>query len=208
MKADSQDLLAVATEEGSDFLDQIRNDRHLIERLKITPEELEALSKCSLFGTLTCKQDMLFILRQIREASGRPAAGGPLDQTPLFAQPPAPQQQEEDPVPPQWRRITVSPDSAAAPERSSVVFWMMVLVAGLALNFLIAVSFWRNGFMTTVGRFTGRAGHSAVWYSNLDRPDVLFLGEVLFVVAVAVVIYLKSRRAYRRFRVRPRRGWR
>jgi hypothetical protein len=36
--------------------------------LSITPQELEALSKCALLGTLTCKEDMLFILRQIREA--------------------------------------------------------------------------------------------------------------------------------------------
>lgn len=198
--------MAVTTEEGSDFLDQIRNDRHLIERLKITPEELEALSKCSLFGTLTCKQDMLFILRQIREASGRPAAGGPLDQTPLFAQPPAPAEQEEDPVPPHCRRIAVSLDSVPAPQRSSALFWTMVVVAGVAFNFLIALSFWRGGFMTRVGMLTAQARPSAAWYGNLDRPDILFLGEVLFVVGAAVMIYLRSRRAYRRFRVRPGRG--
>src|SRR5271166_2328200 len=51
------------------FLDEIRNDRELIARLSITPQELEALSKCALLGTLTCKEDMLFILRQIREAT-------------------------------------------------------------------------------------------------------------------------------------------
>lgn len=51
------------------FLDQIRNDHELVARLSITPQELEALSKCALLGTLTCKEDMLFILRQIREAT-------------------------------------------------------------------------------------------------------------------------------------------
>jgi hypothetical protein len=50
------------------ILDQIRNDHELVTRLSITPQELEALSKCALLGTLTCKEDMLFILRQIREA--------------------------------------------------------------------------------------------------------------------------------------------
>ncbi len=50
------------------ILDQIRNDHELVARLSITPLELEALSKCALLGTLTCKEDMLFILRQIREA--------------------------------------------------------------------------------------------------------------------------------------------
>ena len=51
------------------FLDQIRNDHELVARLSITPQELEALSKCALLGTLNCKEDMLFILRQIREAT-------------------------------------------------------------------------------------------------------------------------------------------
>ncbi len=51
------------------ILDQIRNDHELVARLSITPQELEALSKCALLGTLTCKEDMLFILRQIREAT-------------------------------------------------------------------------------------------------------------------------------------------
>ena len=50
------------------FLDQIRDDHELVARLSITPQELEALSKCALLGTLTSKEDMLFILRQIREA--------------------------------------------------------------------------------------------------------------------------------------------
>jgi hypothetical protein len=51
------------------ILDQIRDDHELVARLSITPQELEALSKCALLGTLTCKEDMLFILRQIREAT-------------------------------------------------------------------------------------------------------------------------------------------
>src|SRR5271169_7012132 len=51
------------------FLDQIRDDHELVARLSITPQELEALSKCALLGTLTSKEDMLFILRQIREAT-------------------------------------------------------------------------------------------------------------------------------------------
>ena len=50
------------------ILDQIRDDHELVARLSITPQELEALSKCALLGTLNCKEDMLFILRQIREA--------------------------------------------------------------------------------------------------------------------------------------------
>jgi hypothetical protein len=50
--------------------EDFRNDHELLERLKVTPDELEALEKCFLFGTLASKQDLLFILRQIREATG------------------------------------------------------------------------------------------------------------------------------------------
>ena len=73
MKPVMQDRPILVPRKECDILNLIRNDHELIERLRITPEELDALSKCALFGTLTCKQDMLFILRQIR-AAGRPRA--------------------------------------------------------------------------------------------------------------------------------------
>src|ERR1019366_5303066 len=96
MKPDPQDQPMLVPQEVREILDQIRSDHELIERLRITPEELETLSKCAMFGTLTCKQDMLFILRQIREAGGGSAIG----QTSLFPQPAPPAEQEEDPTPP------------------------------------------------------------------------------------------------------------
>ena len=43
-------------------------DHEAIERLQVTPEELQALSDASLLGSLTCKQDALFMLRQVRSA--------------------------------------------------------------------------------------------------------------------------------------------
>jgi hypothetical protein len=43
-------------------------DHRTIERLQVTREELQALADTSLLGTLTCKQDVLFILRQTRAA--------------------------------------------------------------------------------------------------------------------------------------------
>jgi hypothetical protein len=221
MKPEMQDQPMLVPQEECEILDQIRNDHELIERLRITPEELEALSKCAMFGTLTCKQDMLFILRQIRAAGG-PAAGGPIDQTPLFPQPAPPADQEEDPIPPDRRRMlvrlagTAVPESGSlegvvrrrVPEQLGILFWTIVLVVGLAWNFLIAMSRWRNNFMTSVGVLAGQAAPAAAWYGNLDRSYILLWGEVLFVVGVAVVMYLKSRRGHRRFRVRPGRSWR
>ncbi len=44
------------------------SDHEIIERLQVTPEELQALSDASLLGSLTCKQDALFMLRQVRSA--------------------------------------------------------------------------------------------------------------------------------------------
>lgn len=42
-------------------------DLESIRRLGVTNQELEALSRSSLLGTLTCKEDVLFMLRQLRE---------------------------------------------------------------------------------------------------------------------------------------------
>src|ERR1700732_349558 len=83
--------LALAPRDERAILDEIRNDRDLISRLSITPQELEALSKCALLGTLTCKQDMLFILRQIREATS-----STIDHTALFPKPPEVKELSED----------------------------------------------------------------------------------------------------------------
>src|ERR1700739_4048038 len=95
--------LALPPRDERAILDEIRNDRDLIARLRITPKELEALSKCALLGTLTCKQDMLFILRQIREAT-TPV----VDDANLFPQPPMIDEPEEDPIP-DFRRLPLRP---------------------------------------------------------------------------------------------------
>ena len=208
----------LAPREERAILDQIRNDRELIERLKITAQEFEVLSKCALFGTLTCKQDMLFILRQIREV-GAPG----VDHTTLFPQPAPPEDQED--TGPDSRRVspgriarTIVPEPTSlegivrrrVPEQFGVLFWAAVLVVGLAWNFLIAMSRWRNNFMTTIGAPADQAPPSAAWYGNLDRFNlgVLLRWEILFVAGVALVMYFQSRRGFRRFKVRPERRWR
>lgn len=43
-------------------------DREGLEALGVTAEELQLLSRTSLLGSLTCKEDVEFILSQIREA--------------------------------------------------------------------------------------------------------------------------------------------
>jgi hypothetical protein len=215
MKTEMQDRLNLAPQEERAILDQIRNDPDLIERLKITPQELEALSKCALLGTLTCKQDMLFILRQIREATS-PA----LDQTTLFPQPPEAEDEEEDRIP-DFRQLPVRTFSPSTPEPGSldgivrrrlpeqfgVLFWVVVLVIGLVWNGVITMSHWRDDFMTSIGAPVNQAPAPNAWYNSLDRFNVLLMWEILFVAAVAAVMYLRTRRNSRRFKVRPRRPY-
>ena len=51
-------------------------DREGLEALGVTDAEVQTLSRVSLLGTLSCKEDVEFILRQIREAR-RPAEPEP-----------------------------------------------------------------------------------------------------------------------------------
>ena len=209
MKHDTQNPLIVAPREEREIIDEIRNDHDLIERLKITAQELDALSKCSLFGTLTCKQDMLFILRQIREATSR-ATGQPT----LFPGPARIEDQEEDDPLPDFRHmpVRIAPAIIAEPasldgiirrrqlEYFGVFFWVLVLFAGLAWTGVTALSRWRANFFTSIGMPDCRVPASDAWFRHLNRLDVLLSLEILFVSAIAAVMYLKSRGGPRRLR--------
>jgi hypothetical protein len=54
------------------IFEEFCTDRETIAALGVTTEELRELSRASLLGTLTCKDDLLFLLRQIRQ-SKKPA---------------------------------------------------------------------------------------------------------------------------------------
>src|SRR5271156_5546912 len=141
MKGDSPENLNLTPQQERAILDEIRNDHDIIARLNITPQELEALSKCALLGTLTCKQDMLFILRQIREATSLT-----IDHTTLFPSPPvlANAQEYSGPdlshlkarVAPIIIPVPGSVDSVVGrrlPKQFRVLLWVVV-VAGLVSN--------------------------------------------------------------------------
>jgi hypothetical protein len=192
------------------ILDQIRNDHDLIARLHITPQEIEALSKCALLGTLTCKQDMLFILRQIREASSPT-----IDHTTLFPTPPERNNLEEAPDRPHSAHRAAPlmiPDPGSLdrlnrrrlPEQFGVIFWAVVLVAGLVWNVRLLLPRIQDKFTAIIGAPGSEAPVSDTWYSRLDHANVLLFWEILLVVAIAIAIQLKSRHASRRFKVRPR----
>jgi hypothetical protein len=213
MKGNTPDPLNLAPRKERAMIDEIRNDHDLISRLSISPQELEALSKCALLGTLTCKQDMLFILRQIREATN-PA----IDHAALFPKPPEPPSEEED-YGPDLRHIAthVTPSIMTEPgslegivrrrrpEQFGILFWVVVLVGGLVWNGVLIMSRWRDHFMTSIGAAVSQAPVSGEWYDRLDHLNILLFSEALLVVAIATVIHLRSQRNSRRFKVRPRR---
>ena len=153
---------------------------------------------------------MLFILRQIREA------GGPgIDQATIVPQPAPPEDQEKDFAPDvrhmPFRTSVIRPEPGSleaivrrrVPEQFDVMFWLMVLAAGLAWNGAIMMSRWNSKLTTSIGSPAAQPLASNPWYNSLDRFNVLLWLELLFVAGVALVMYLRSRRSPRRFKVRP-----
>lgn len=196
------------------ILDQIRNDHELLARLGITPQELEALSKCAFLGTLTSKEDMLFILRQIREATSPAIA-----QASVFPQPVRYAAEEQaDPTRdlPQLQKrimpsISLEPALIDGPVRRRLLkhlgtLLVVVAAAGLSWNGIIALSRWHDGLLTAIATLGSHLPAHEGWTNHLDRFSVLLLWEALVVGGIMAVIYLRSLRAFTRLKVRPGRG--
>ncbi|MGA7873548.1 MAG: hypothetical protein WCA22_21900 [Candidatus Binatus sp.] len=62
------DYQVEASKTEHEIIEEFCADREMLERLQVTPGELRALSHVSMLGSLTCKQDLLSILREIRAA--------------------------------------------------------------------------------------------------------------------------------------------
>ena len=69
--SESLDYQDGALKTQHEVIEEFCADHEVLERLHVTPVELRALSRVSMLGVLTCKQDLLFILRQIREGGTR-----------------------------------------------------------------------------------------------------------------------------------------
>jgi hypothetical protein len=214
MKSDfEQQLPATASREKRDIWEQFRHDHELIERLRITPHELDSLGKCALLGTLSCKQDLLFILRQIREATGTPPT--------VFASAPATTLEDAlETRTPDLIRIRTRLATAAAPshpaslegivrrrvpEQFGVVFWAIILGAGLVWNLAIAATRWRVSLRSTMlgSPAYESAPVSQAWYARIDDFKVLVGWEILFVAVISLLIFLLSHRRTRRLKVKP-----
>lgn len=222
MKTDMPEHPALIPKEECEVLNLILNDHELIERLKITPEEMQALSKCAMFGTLTCKQHMLFILRQIREATSPEGSGAEPDRVPLFPEPALPE--EKDAVPPDCRRLAVRlaemPKRGLGslepsvrrrlPEQFGVLLWSIILVSAVVWNLAFAISRWNKNFLTSIGLpVSGSpAPSSTPWFGSFDQSSTLLWSEALLVLAIVAVVYLRSLMARRRLKIKPRRSWR
>jgi hypothetical protein len=63
-------VLPVVTAARKDAWEAFMNDKKLISAYRVTPREIASLRNGSLLGSVTCKEDILFILKTVR-GSGR-----------------------------------------------------------------------------------------------------------------------------------------
>src|ERR1700676_1820656 len=199
MKTGARERLANASPEKRGLGDQLCHDHELVERLRITPDEVDALEHCALLGTLTCKQDLLFILRQIREATSPVSADDIVDFRPVAAY----EDSFEEPAP----RVVRTQSRFAAPaprltapgsletivrhrvtEQLGISFWALVLVGGLMWNFALAIYRWREHFMASIGAPSAPSLQSTQWYMKVDDFSMLLGWEILFVGCIVAVI--------------------
>jgi len=66
----SSSVLPLVTAARKDAWQAFLNDKKLINAYRVTPREIENLRNGSLLGSVTCKEDILFILKTVR-GSGR-----------------------------------------------------------------------------------------------------------------------------------------
>ena len=180
MKSNSYDHTVPMPQAEREIWDGFSKDRELLERLRVTPQELEALANCVLLGTLTCKQDMLFILQQIRIATGSSSGDPTISPLP-------PHRRDDKPVakefsPPADHRpaavVRTVPDPASLEviarsrviEQFGVLFWALLLIGFLMWNFIAGLSTWRQHFLTRIGVQAYHVTVPEVWDGDrLDR---------------------------------------
>lgn len=67
----SSSVLPVVTAARKDAWEAFLKDKKLISAYRVTPREIESLRNGSLLGSVTCKEDILFILKTVRGAGRR-----------------------------------------------------------------------------------------------------------------------------------------
>ena len=214
MKPEPREGLIAAPRDQRELWNQFRQDRELIDRLRITPNEIDTLSHCALLGTLTCKQDLLFILRQIREATHPITPEQLVELKPhaayedSFEEPVLPVLRLHPRIDPAALRMT-EPGSyeelvrGHLPEHVGISVWLLILVGGLMLNFAIAIYRWREHFMASIGASAAQSIQSTSWLTKIDDFSMLLGWEIVFVGVIAAVMAFRSRTRHRHLKVRP-----
>src|ERR1035437_9879071 len=183
-----------------EIIEEFRRDHEVIERLGVTVQELQALFHASPLGSLTCKQDVLFMLCRIREASN-PAE-------PQEAVPPEPLHIPAKNIKssmPDVREMTerirrealarlAESDSLRAVDRRSRLgqFGRLVLLAALTWSYIEMMPNWWHHLSLKLALSAPSSVSASL--DKMGDSKILLSGEILFVASVAIGIYLRRRR--------------
>ena len=187
---ESKQISAYEKSSPHKIIEEFRRDHELIERLRVTSHELQALSSASLLGSLTCKQDVLFMLRQIREARNPAALQAAVPPEPLYLpgeniEPSQPSFSEmaERIRHESLAKLTAWDDSSTAHRRSALAHFG---VFSSALVVLMAAITWACFKMMSIARGArfDKAGNSKILVSSV----------ILFVASVVVGMCLRRSR--------------
>ena len=193
-----------------DIIEEFRNDHQVIERLRVTPQELQALSSASLLGSLTCKQDLLFILGQIREAR-KPANLQATD-------PPEPLHVPEEKVEPSipdfsemaerirrdaLAKLLESDSSTGSDARSSlrqfgVFSSALVLLAAMTWSCVKLMLNWWHHLSPKLAVPGSSFIERAARLGKTGDSKTLLGGEILLVASAALAIFLRRSRSLTR----------
>ena len=193
-----------------DIIEEFRNDHQVIERLRVTPQELDALSSASLLGSLTCKQDLLFILGQIREARKR----ANLQVTDLPEPLQVPGKKVEPPIPDfsemaeRIRRDALAKllesdswtgSNARSPLRQFGVFSSaLVLLAAMTWSCVKLMLNWWHHLSSKLALPGSSFIERAARLGKTGDSKTLLGGEILLVASVALAIFLRRSKSLTR----------
>lgn len=202
-----------APRERREVWEQFRADKELLDRLRVTHEELEALEHCALLGTLSGKDDLLFILRQIRE----PRTAVQPDESP--APRPGIEVEIEEPEEPAARVVPIlnlrtatnlsDPASFATITRNRRLEHLGILAGAIGLitivmwNILGGISAWRDHFLTIIPAPAAQRSIAATHSGAGGSVSKLVLAELCVLAVIALITHLNSRMGHRRFKVKP-----
>lgn len=200
--------------EKREVWEQFRKDKELLDRLSVTHDELDALDHCALLGTLATKEDLLFILRQIREP--RTSTDEEEAQSATGSRYEIPIEEPADPMPVIAARANFSaatnlrdPASFATISRNRRLEHLGIFAGALSIvaiamwNLLGGISAWRDHFMASVAGSQDHAAIAQAGTKAVGSVSTLVVVEILVVGAIALVIYLRTHKSHRRFKVKP-----